>query len=168
MTDNAAGLATPTANPRWWDRPKLLRGLLIASMALNVLVVSTVATRLVRGERFERMPGASQVQLIPRNFLRQLPGDKAKAARDILKRMSADQRGDRQWMREVSLKLADAISAEPYDVEKIKAVFTEFASRNDAAVNRSSVATLEVIALLTPEERAGLAEAIRARASSRR
>lgn len=168
MTDVASTPSEPVAKPRWWDRPKLLRGLLIASLALNLLIASAVATRLVRGDRIERMPGASQVQLVPRKFLRELPAEKRKAARQIFRQLAEKQRGDRQWVREVSLKLADALTAAPYDAEKVKAVLAEYANRSEESASRSGAAALELMALLTPEERVSLATAIRERATPRR
>lgn len=165
MSDADLPTAAAPVHARWWDRPKLLRMLLIASLALNVLVVSAVATRLVRGERAERMPGVAQVQLVPRKFLRELPGEKRRAAREILRRFAAEQRGDKQWIRELSLRLADAITAQPYDPEKVKLVLGDYTSRSGTAANRSSAAVVELLAILTPEERAGLAAAIRDRAA---
>lgn len=167
MTETAPSTGD-ARKPSWWDRPRLLRGLLIASLALNMLVISAVATRIVRGHGIERMPGASQVQLLPRKFLRNLPDDKRKAAFDILKRYAQERKGSRQLMREVSLQLADAIAAEPYDTEKVKAVFADYERRSGEAASQSGAAALEVLALLSPEERAALAAGIRERAGPRR
>jgi len=168
MTDVDPAVAAASVQAKWWDRPKLLCILLIASLALNVLVASAVATRLIRGERIERLPGAAQIQLVPRKFLRELPGEKRQAAREILRRLATDQRGDRQWIRELSLKLADSITAQPYDPEKVKVVLAEYASRSGASASRSGAAALELLTILTPEERSALAEAIRERATARR
>jgi uncharacterized membrane protein len=168
MSDISSPNTTSPVATKWWDRPKLLRSMLIASLALNVLVASAVVTRVIRGERMERMPGASQIQLVPRKFLRDLPSEKRKVAREILRRYAAEQRGDRQWVRELSLKLADAITAQPYDPAKVKLVLGDYASRSGAVANRGGDAAMELLAILTPDERTALATAIRERAAAGR
>jgi Spy/CpxP family protein refolding chaperone len=164
MTDQTPAPAVPqAAKPSWWARSRLLQGLLVASLALNLLVVSAVATRVWRGPGLDRMPGISYVQLLPRKFLRGLPDEKRDAARAILKRYMQEQRGNRDLSRETSRKLAEAISIEPYDPQKVKAVFADFAAQSGQIAARGGDATMEILALLTPEERKALADDIRSR-----
>ena len=138
---------------------------LTASLAFNVLVVSAVATRMWRGFDGERMPGGAYVQLVPRKFLRDLPDDKREQAQSILRGFAKEARNGRQLARENANKLADAIAAEPYDVTKVKAVIDGFGVEAGQIAARGGEAAMQVIALLTPEQRQALAASIRERAS---
>lgn len=143
-----------------------LKVALVTSLAFNVLIVSAVATRLWRGFDGERMPPGAYVQLVPRKFLRDLPDDKRQQAQTILRSFAKEARSGREAARDTANKLADAISAEPYDQAKVKEVIDGFASESGRIAAQGGEAALQVIALLTPEERQALAESIRERAAS--
>jgi uncharacterized membrane protein len=147
---------------RWWQ------ALLIGSLALNLLVGGAVVTRMVTHGGADRLTGASYTQLIPRRFFTELPRERRRVLLDILKKYRDDFRGDREASGQVAVKLADAIVVEPYDVEKVKLVVNEFASQNGKLAARGGDAALDILSVLTPEERQFLATAIRDRAGKKK
>ncbi len=149
----------PAQGSRWWT------ALLIASLALNLFIGGAVATRVLRHDKPERFVGAGYTQLIPRQFFAELPRERRRVLLDILKQYRKDFRSDRDASESVAVKLADALVSEPYDVEKIKLVVSEFAGQTGKLASRGGDAALDIIGLLSPDERKILAEAIRNRAS---
>jgi uncharacterized membrane protein len=147
---------TPAPGKRW-------QALLIASLALNSLIGGAMATRFVMHGTPERLVNASYAQLIPKRFLTKIPRDRRRVMLDILKKYRDDFRSNRE-----ASKLADAITTEPYDVEKVKQVVNEFASQNGKLAARGGDAAMEILALLTAEERQVLAAAIREGADRRK
>ena len=147
---------------KWWQ------ALLIGSLALNLLVGGAVVTRMVTHGGPDRLMGVSYTQLIPRRFFAEMPRERRKVLLDILKKYRDDFRGDRDASGQVAVKLAEAIVIEPYDIEKVKLVVNEFTSQNGRLAARGGDAALDILSVLTPEERQLLASAIRDRASKKK
>jgi uncharacterized membrane protein len=148
----------PAQSSRWWS------ALLIASLAINLFIGGAVATRILRHDGPERFVGASYTQLIPRRFFAEIDRERRRALLDILRKYRKDFRADREGSEAAAAKLADALLIEPYDVEKVKLVVNEFAGQTEKLAARGGDAALEMIALLTPDERKILAQTIRDRA----
>jgi len=85
-----------------------------------------------------------------------------------VKKYRDDFRSNREASEQVASKLADAITIEPYDVEEVKQVVNEFAGQNGKLAARGGDAAMEILALLTAEERQVLAAAIREGADRRK
>jgi hypothetical protein len=152
------GNETVTPAPgRWWQ------ALLIASLAINLLIGGAVATRFVMHSPPERLVSTRYAQPIPKRVLAEIPRDRRRVMLDILKKYRDDFRSNRE-----ASKLANAITTEPYDVEKVKQVVNEFASQNGKLAAHSGDAAMEILALLTAEERQVLAAAIREGADRRK
>jgi uncharacterized membrane protein len=149
----------PAQGSRWWS------ALLIASLALNLFIGAAIATRFFVHGGPERFIGASYTQLIPRSFFAEMPRDRRKVLLDILKQYRKDFHADREGTESIAAKLADALVSEPYDVEKVKLVVSEFAGQSGRLAARGGDAALDIIALLSPEERKVLADSIRDRAN---
>ena len=147
---------------KWWQ------ALLIGSLALNLLIGGAVVTRMFVHGGPDRLMGVSYTQLIPRRFFVEMPRDRRKVLLDILKKYRDDFRSDRDASEQSAVKLADAIVAVPYDIEKVKAVVNEFASQNGKLAARGGDAALDILAVLTPQERQLLAAAIRDRANRKK
>ena len=147
---------------KWWQ------ALLIGSLALNLLVGGAVVTRMVTHGGPDRLMGVSYTQLIPRRFFAEMPRERRKVLLDILKKYRDDFRGDRDASGQDAVKLAEAIVIEPYDIEKVKLVVNEFTNQNGKLAARGGDAALDILSVLTPEERQLLASAIRDRASKKK
>ena len=149
----------PSQGSRWWS------ALLIASLALNLCIAGAIATRFYTHGGPQRFIGASYTQLIPRGFFAEMPSDRRRVLLDILRQYRKDFHADRQGTESVAAKLADALVTEPYDVEKVKLVVSEFAGQSGKLAARGGDAALDIIGRLSPDERKILAEAIRDRAN---
>jgi uncharacterized membrane protein len=149
----------PAQGSRWWS------ALLITSLAINLFIGGAVATRILRHDGPERFVGASHTQLIPRRFFAEIPRERRRVLLDILKQYRKDFSGDRDASEATAARLADALVVEPYDVEKVKLVVSEFAGQTGKLASRGGDAALDIIAQLSPDERKILADAIRDRAS---
>ncbi len=152
----------PAQGSRWWS------ALLIASLALNLFIGGAIATRILTRDGPQRFIGASYVQLIPRRFFAEISGDRRKVLLDILRQYRKDFRAEREGTESVAAKLADALVTEPYHVEKVKLVVSEFAGQSGKLAARGGDAALDIIGRLSPDERKILAEAIRDRANRNR
>jgi uncharacterized membrane protein len=161
MTDQNTDMK-PTSRSKWW------KALLVVSLALNLLIGGAVVTRMVTQGGPDRMMGASYTQLIPRRFFAEMPRDRRRVLLDILKNYRDDFRNDRDASAQVAMKLADAIVGEPYDVEKAKLVVNEFAEQNGKLASRGGAAVLDILAVLTPDERQSLAKVIRERSARKK
>ena len=149
----------PAQGSRWWS------ALLIASLALNLFIVGAIATRFFTHGGPQRFVGASYTQLIPRGFFAEMPRDRRKVLLDILKQYRKDFHAEREGTEAVAAKLADALVSEPYDVEKVKLVVSEFSGQTGKLAARGGDAALDIIGRLSPDERKILADAIRDRAN---
>ena len=149
----------PAQGSRWWS------ALLIASLALNLFIGAAIATRIFTHGGPQRFIGASYTQLIPRHFFAEVPRDRRKVLLDILKQYRKDFLTEREGTESVAAKLADVLVSEPYDVEKVKLVVSEFAGQSGKLAARGGDAALDIIGRLSPDERKILADAIRERAS---
>ncbi len=148
----------PAQGSRWW------MALLIASLALNLFIGGAITTRFFTHGGPQRFIGAGYTQLIPRSFFAEMPSDRRKVLLDILRQYRKDFRAEREGTESVAVKLADVLVSEPYDVEKVKLVVSEFAGQSGKLAVRGGAAALDIIGRLSPDERKILAEAIRDRA----
>lgn len=158
MTDVTPDQATAGRRTFPW-----LKTFLVASLALNLLVIGAVAARMFVHEPPGRLSGISEVQLIPRKFFGDLGTGRREELMLILKRYRDEFRDGRDARKTLTVNLAAALEAEPYDEAKVKEAVLAFNQRSAGLVTRGGDAALEFIAKLTPGERRMLAGRIRER-----
>ncbi len=141
-SDNAAG--RPPAG-------RTLRLALMASLALNVLIVGAVAGTLLwphhhhhwRGQAYKGFAG----------FARTLPSEREEAIRQDIERNRAALAPLRKAERETRDAARKLLLADPFDVEKFKAALA-LAAEADAKEKSTKFSLFaEMAATLTPEER---------------
>jgi uncharacterized membrane protein len=154
----------PTTVAKRWNWLKIA---LVASVALNLLIGAAIATRYARGPGGERFAMANTVQLVPRQFLVELPRERRREITQVLNRNRKELRAERDVARGLTLKIADALSAEPYSPDAVKAAVAEFVAQGAKLSSRGGDAAMEILGMLTPDERRQLADAMRERASRR-
>ena len=149
--------ATPGKRINW------LLVALVASLAVNLLVIGAVAARWYVGAGPERYARLTQAQLIPRFFFRDL--DRARRAEllTVFKSKDKEIRDGRAAVKAQVAELADALEAEPYDEARVKAAVEGFTAKSEALFVAGSDAALALIDKLTPEERKAMAQHLRAR-----
>lgn len=148
----------PQLRSRWWTL------LLILSLMANFLVIG-----LALGFRYEgrpdRMFGPSYVQLIPRDFLRQLPRERRMELMQIVHDRLHDLRRLRASSQSASLQLADALEKPDATEADIKAAIDAFTTGSGSLAAGGGAIALEMVEKLTPDERKLLAQSIRDRAA---
>jgi hypothetical protein len=150
----------PSLTSRRWT------ALLGLSLMGNLLVGGwLLGNRFHRGG--ERMMGAGLVQLVPRDFLSELPRDRR---RELLGDVRTRMRDLRQGLPDdVQItRLADAIGAETYSARDAQAAIEDISTGPNSMAGRSAALTVQMLEKLTPEERKLLANAIRQRNERRK
>lgn len=158
MTDTAPAASPPPARRFNW-----LVAALIASLAVNFLVIGAAAARYFSGGAPERIQGMGQVQLIPRKFLGDVGRERRAELLGVFRNYRPLIRDGRRAVREDILAVAAALDAEPYDPEKLKQAVSRFSERGAALAGTGGEAALTLIGQLTPGERKLLARHIRQR-----
>jgi len=131
------------------------RVLLIGSLVLNLLVVGVVAGALVRGDRGLKPPSRIEAA-----------GPYARAMSEADRRAIALRVRQSEAGRAMSLRarraliedLVAAISAEPFEPERVAAVLGTLRARADAVSAEVEAALLERLVLMSPEDRAAFAD----------
>lgn len=148
----------PVLRSRWWT------ALLIVSLMANFLVIGLAVGFRFEGGRPERMMGASYIQLIPRDFLRQLPRDRRQELMGSVHEKLRQLRELRASSQASPLLLADALEKPGATDADVKAAVDAFTSGSGSLAAGGGAIVLDVVSKLTPDERKLLAQAIRERA----
>ena len=153
-------VTTPQAPAR---RFNWLKALLIASLALNLLVIGGGIARWYVGFGPDRYARLTQTQLIPRFFFRDLDRARRLELFAVFKSHDKEIKDERQAVKAQAIALADALEAEPYDPARAKAAVDGFTAKSEAMFATGTDAALTLIDKLTPDERKLMAKHHRAR-----
>jgi uncharacterized membrane protein len=147
----------PQLTSKWWT------ALLGLSLMANLLVGGIVLGGFFGKQRMERLAGVSYVQLIPRNFFRELSNDRRKELMQIVR----DNRDDLKQLRDTSaatsLKLADALEQPTFSIEEVQKTVAAFTTGTESLAAKGGDVVVKIVTQLTPEERKILATSIRER-----
>jgi uncharacterized membrane protein len=154
---------TPTPLSRFASWPHWTKFLLVASLAANLLIAGAAGMRYFYPERLERWSGASFTQLLPRKFMSDLPEDRRRVFLDLLKSQRGTFRESRANMRDVALRFAEALERNPYDEAKVTTAVQDFTRLSTQMVDSGTLATMQIVQKLTPDERILLAQRVRDR-----
>jgi hypothetical protein len=149
----------PQLQSRWWT---LLLGL---SLMANLLVLGLAVGSGFGERRAERIMGASYIQLIPRDFLRQIPRQRRDELMGIVHDRLHQLRDLRASSEASPLKLADALDKDGATEADIKAAVDAFTTGSGSLAAGGGAVVMEIVGKLTPEERKILAASIRERAA---
>ncbi len=149
----------PRLRSRWWT---LLLGL---SLMANLLVLGLALGFGLEQRRAERLSGASYIQLVPRDFLRQLPRERRNELMGIVHDRSHELRELRKNSQASPLKLADALEKDGATDADIKSAIDAFTTGSESLAAGGGTVVMEIINKLSPEERKLLAVSIRDRAA---
>jgi len=140
-----------------------LKAALVASLALNLLVIGGGIARWYVGFGPDRYARLTQAQLIPRFFFHDL--DRARRAElfAVFKAHDKEIRDERQAVKAQVLELATALEADPYDPARVNAAVDGFTAKSEALFTTGTGAALELIGKLSPDERRLMAKHLRAR-----
>lgn len=148
MTDTAP----PDAAVRRWPRWK--SSLLVASLALNLLVVGVVATVGLR-HGFAPPPAAGQTTVL--NFARSLPPDRKAMIWNATREERRALRPFWAELRKGRANVRAALTAEPFDPARYKAAHDQLLEA-ELRVRKAAHSLVELVATrLSPEERRAFA-----------
>ncbi len=147
----------PQLRSRWWA------ALLGVSLMLNLLVGGIFAGAMFGEGRAERLAGASYVQLIPRKFFRDISKDRRDALMQILRDNRDDLRNLREASDGTSLKLADALEKENFNIDDVRQTVAAFSTGTESLAARGGDVVVKIVSQLSADERKLLASAIRDR-----
>jgi uncharacterized membrane protein len=134
--------------------PRALRWALVASLALNVLIIGTVAGTLCFS-RFGPGPGhwGQKGTGFLFGFARTLPRERSDMIRQRLADSKPNMETLRKGIRDARLEVRAALTAEPFDQAKLKAAL-EGVVQAEVNEQRAKVAVFgDTVGQLTPEER---------------
>lgn len=139
------------------------RTLLFLSVALNLLVIGGAIGALGAGVRLEREAPEVAVVRMPgaRAFLAALPPETRAKMRTELAETWRESRELRRAALQARVEAFEAASAEPYDVERVRAAFARLRAADQAAIGAFHDNVVEAFGRLTPDERRTALQALR-------
>jgi uncharacterized membrane protein len=149
--------AVPMLQSKWWTT------LLIASLMANLLVLGLVAGKFLGEHGLRGQEQQSVVQLIPREFLQELPVQRRHELMQALRGDREDFKLMRQKNAAAALELASVLENPNYDSAATRTVIQKFATGRESLANNAASAVEQIIDKLSVAERAQLATAIRNR-----
>lgn len=147
MTDQTPQ-TNPTKRVRNWTR-----GLLIASLAVNLLIVGALVGAFFKNEK-PRGPHLNRASMGLGAYILALPEPEQSEIMALIGKGSKDRRKFRKEMRKSRRNLDAAIQAEPFSSEAVKSAMN---SQRDGALNHTlqiQDAYLEALTNMTESERA--------------
>jgi hypothetical protein len=165
---------TPDVSSRGWTRylppldTPLWRVLFAASVMVNLLVGGMMLGNRFGPGRFDRVYSPSIIQVVPRHFIQALPRQRRlDLMRDVRPGMD-DLRDVREGTSETVLALAAALEQDTLDLGAVRIAVQNFATGPDSSAAKGASVVVGLIDKLTPDERKGMAAAIRDRATKNR
>jgi len=139
--------------------PRFLRWLLIGSLALNVLVIGTVASALCIARFGGPHPGGAFKGGVPLiGFARVLPRERADIVRQKLADAEPKLEAARRGIRDARAAVRDALSGEGFDQAKFSAALDGLVSAETNEARAKTARFSEVVGALSAEERRQLHE----------
>jgi uncharacterized membrane protein len=129
----------------------------------NLLVGGVLLGGFFGKHRMERLAGVSYIQLIPRNFFRELPQERRQQLMQIVRDNRDALRELRETSEASSLKLADALEQSSFSIDDVQKTVSAFTTGTESLAAKGGDVVVKIVSQLTPDERKILAQTIRAR-----
>jgi Spy/CpxP family protein refolding chaperone len=155
---DSASPSPPSSRSRRW-----LVGLLVASMAVNLLIVGAAFSGWIWPEHGERGGFHRSFDLLPRQFFAELDQQRRAELAAVFRARKTEFREQHRALRDAAAALADALEREPYDPPLAQSAIAEHSGRSHQLIDLGATTAATLVETLTPEERRALAEAIRQR-----
>lgn len=142
---------------RRWLGPAFL-----VSLAFNLFLVSLIAVPFIKGPPGGGFgPPRGEGPMLLQGAFRELPDEDRQEIRRAMREKFREIKPHFREMHQAREALADAIAAEPYDENAVRAAFDEMAKAMAVMSDMGRDAMLESFARLSPEQRQRVAEAMR-------
>lgn len=145
------------------DLPPVVRWVLLASLALNVALGAALALPWLAPDhdrpRHARMHGRDHMPS-PRHVRRVLGEERADVVEAVMKRHRPDIRATFPPLREARRAAHAAIAADPFDAAALERAFAELRARDADSKTAIQAMLVELMAQLTPAERAKVVDSM--------
>lgn len=150
--ENASGAAdqpAPRKPGRW------LRIALIASLALNVLIIGFAVSRAYHfsGKHWRGQAPVAQVMKQGRKFIHDLPRERRRELWTMIKQRRGEFTVNADELRTAVQGLAEALKQEPFDAGGTEQALMQLQGQAQVMLDRGRGVTLEVISALSQSER---------------
>jgi uncharacterized membrane protein len=151
-TPGNAGAGSPRGAPSW------LKWALIASLAVNLLIIGGAIGHHFMGPHGHpwRGEGRGGDEMGIMGYVRKLPAERRAELSKIVKSGRPDVKVLREDIRKARIGAAEALSAEPFDREKVRAALGAIGAAETRLKQASSDSFLAAAGQMTAEERSGL------------
>lgn len=156
---------TDATLPRSWRTcPRWVKWLVGVSLALNLIIISLGAGAAMR---FHKHGGQHGGVATIGKIMHALPSERRDAARSLLKEAKPGLKPYRQARRAAQTNLAEVIAADPFDPAAATAAFENLRRQDDLTKTAAHGVMVEILSLLTAEERAEVSERLDRRRKDR-
>lgn len=149
-----------STNRLWSATPRWVKWLLSISLALNFIVIGLAAGAAIKFHQHGHSHGG--VATIGQ-IMRALPTENRDRAKELLRASRPDLKALKEERRAAKFAVADAIEASSFDAETVKAAFDALRTKDQSAKASMHGVMVEILQVLTPEERAEVAKSLRKR-----
>jgi uncharacterized membrane protein len=148
----------PSSRTRRWLAP-----LLVASVAVNLVIVGAAVSGQFWSGHGERRGFHRSADLMPRSFFRELDDERRSELVSVFRTRKPEFREERDALRDAAADLADALEREPFDLQLVQSAIAEHSRGSHQLIDLGATIARDLIETLTPGERRALAAAIRHR-----
>ncbi len=138
--------------------PKWLKWALIASLAVNLVIIGGALGHRVIGHKWRPHGDRGSAEFGIMGYARTLDAERRAAIRKIVKAEKPNLKALREDIRKARIEAGQALIAEPFDKEKVRAAMARIGEA-EVRLKSAGIATLLGAAeQMTPAERTGLLE----------
>ncbi len=160
MTSPYPGPSQPTLGN---SRRRWLIPLLVASLAVNLVIVGATLSGRFWPQHGERGGLNRSADLMPRSFFRELDDQRRDELVEVFRARKTEWREERRALSAAAAAYADALEREPYDVPSAQSAIAEHTAKSHRLIDLGATVAGDLTEALAPEERRALAAAIRQR-----
>ena len=139
----------------WRSTPRWAKWLLSLSLAVNFVLIGLAIGAAIKFHKYGHSHGG--IATIGQ-IMRALPDDDKSEARAMLRAARPDFKALRADRKAAKLAVADAIAATPYDEASVREAFAVLRQKDQIAKTSAHDVIVEVLGVLSPEERAAVVE----------
>ncbi len=150
---------------QWNGTPRWVKWLLGASLVLNFVIIGLTVGAAARFHKHGHSHGG--VATIG-HIMRALPHDRKDEARELLEAARPEFRPLKAQRKAAQIAVADAIELTPFDRSAVLEAFGRLRVKDELTKASAHGVMADILAVLSPEERAEVAASLRKRANRKR
>lgn len=159
---SAPDSGSPSSRRRW------LVPLLVASVAVNLVIVGAAFSEQFWPDHGERKGSHRSADLMPRSFFGALDDVRREELVEVFRARKTEWREERRALRDAAAAYANALEREPFEAQPALSAIEDHTARSHQLVDLGAAVAADLVGALSPEERRALAKAIRDRLEQER